>query len=150
HGRRPSVQGYDDLDAELDGLVRQVREWLDGDVEPTAIGIAARNNFLLGKAKARLKDAGIQAYQVGGKSPGVRLGTMHKMKGIEFRCIAVIGVDETTMPTASAITPADEDPKAHAQDVQKERCLLFVACTRARDHLYVSYSGAPSEFLPSA
>ncbi|WP_395108875.1 UvrD-helicase domain-containing protein [Actinomadura sp. SCN-SB] len=148
HGRRPSVVAYDDPDAELDGLVRQVREWLDDGVEPTAIGVAARTRYLLARATARLKEAGIKAYQVGGRSRGVRVGTMHKMKGLEFRCVAVIGVDAGTLPAPSAITREDEDPKAHAQDVQKERCLLFVACTRARDHLYVSYAGEPSEFLP--
>ena len=31
--------------------------------------------------------------------------------------------------------------------VARVRCLLFVACTRARDHLYLSYSGSPSPFL---
>lgn len=31
-----------------------------------------------------------------------------------------------------------------------ERCLLFVACTRARDGLYVSWSGEPSPFLVEA
>jgi superfamily I DNA/RNA helicase len=71
------------------------------------------------------------------------------MKGLEFRCVAVIGVDEGTVPSASAIAPEGEDTKAHAQDVQKERCLLFVACTRARDHLYVSYAAKPSGFLPA-
>lgn len=38
-------------------------------------------------------------------------------------------------------------PEQRGQDLQRERCLLFVACTRARDHLYVSYSGSPSPFL---
>ena len=36
---------------------------------------------------------------------------------------------------------------AHAQDLQRERCLLFVALTRARDHLYISYHGSPGAFL---
>lgn len=45
------------------------------------------------------------------------------------------------------MTPADTDPVAHAQDLQRERCVLFVACTRARDHLYLSYNGRPSPFL---
>jgi ATP-dependent exoDNAse (exonuclease V) beta subunit len=39
-------------------------------------------------------------------------------------------------------TDAATDPIAHAQDLQREGCLLFVACTRARDHLYVSYNGS--------
>ncbi|MFG2015890.1 UvrD-helicase domain-containing protein [Actinomadura geliboluensis] len=148
HGRRPVVKAYPDRDAELDGLVEQVRAWLDADVEAGAIGVAARYVWVARKAAKRLKEAGITAYQVPSKSPGVQVGSMHKMKGLEFRCIAVIGADEKSLPSAKAVTPEGEDPKAHAQDVQKERCLLFVASTRARDHLYVSYSGSPSPFLP--
>ena len=34
--------------------------------------------------------------------------------------------------------------------MMSERCLLFVACTRARDSLYVSWSGEPSSFLTEA
>lgn len=40
-------------------------------------------------------------------------------------------------------------PNAQGRLTWRTRCLLFVACTRARDHLCVSYSGSPSPFLPS-
>jgi superfamily I DNA/RNA helicase len=72
---------------------------------------------------------------------------MHGMKGLEFQAVAVIGVARGMVPAPSAVTPASEDALTHAQDLQQERCVLFVACTRARDHLYVSYTGEPSEFL---
>jgi superfamily I DNA/RNA helicase len=72
---------------------------------------------------------------------------MHGMKGLEFQAVAVIGVADGIVPAPNAVTPAAEDPVAHAQDLQRERCLLFVACTRARDHLYISYTGTPSPFL---
>ena len=72
---------------------------------------------------------------------------MHGMKGLEFQAVAVIGVEQGTVPAPAAITPENEDAVAHAQDLQQERCVLFVACTRARDHLYVSYTGTASEFL---
>jgi superfamily I DNA/RNA helicase len=72
---------------------------------------------------------------------------MHGMKGLEFQAVAVIGVDRSAVPAPSAVTPAAEDPLAHSQDLQRERCVLFVACTRARDHLYVSFAGEPSMFL---
>lgn len=149
HGRRPVVKRFDDADKELDGLVEQVRTWIDGGVEAGAIGVAARYNYVAKKAVERLRGAGVKAYHVPSKTPGVQVGSMHKMKGLEFRCIAVIGADEKSLPSSTALTPEEEDPKAHAQDVQKERCLLFVACTRARDHLYVSYTAAPSPFLPA-
>jgi superfamily I DNA/RNA helicase len=51
------------------------------------------------------------------------------------------------VPAAAALTPAEDDPVAHEHDLQRERCLLFVACTRARDHLYLSYTGQPSPFI---
>ena len=44
--------------------------------------------------------------------------------------------------------PVSGDRRHANQDLLQERCVLFVACTRARDHLYVSYSGQPSPFLP--
>lgn len=72
---------------------------------------------------------------------------MHRMKGLEFQAVAVIGVAGGTVPAPGTVTRAADDPFAHPQDLQRERCLLFVACTRAQDHLYVSYSGVPSPFL---
>jgi superfamily I DNA/RNA helicase len=73
---------------------------------------------------------------------------MHAMKGLEFRAVAVIGVEEGVVPDPATIATDDGDPLARAQNVQRERCVLFVACTRARDHLYVSHTGAPSPLLP--
>jgi len=72
---------------------------------------------------------------------------MHAMKGLEFQAVAVIGVEQGLVPDPAAVTPQSEDAVAHAQDLQRERCVLFVACTRARDHLYISAAGEPSMFL---
>ena len=48
----------------------------------------------------------------------------------------------------TAITPESEDPVGYAQDLQRERCVLFVACTRARDHLSVSGTGHFTNSVP--
>lgn len=72
---------------------------------------------------------------------------MHSFKGLEFRCVAVIGVHDLAPPNPSALTPPDVDRLQHGADLMAERCLLFVACTRARDGLYVSWHGRPSVFL---
>jgi superfamily I DNA/RNA helicase len=73
---------------------------------------------------------------------------MHGMKGLEFRCVAVVGASRDHLPLPQAITPESEDAVRHGLDVQQERCLLFVACTRARERLRVSWAGEPSEFIP--
>lgn len=136
HGRRPVVRGYRDWAAELAGAREQIREWVDTGVEPHAIGVAARTG-----AKVRDLRAALDGF------PGIRVDTMHLMKGMEYRCVLVAGVDAATIPSAGALTSREEDPVAHEQDLQRERCLLFVACTRARDALNVSYSGTKSPFL---
>jgi superfamily I DNA/RNA helicase len=149
HGRRPEVHAAQTRDAELAALVERVRGWKDEGIEPHAIGVAARSGYLEKQASAALEAAGIRTVSLAAKSKkdAVRVGTMHRMKGLEFQAVAVIDVADGTIPAPAAVTPVAEDPLAHAQDLQRERCLLFVACTRARDHLFISYSGSPSPFL---
>jgi hypothetical protein len=45
------------------------------------------------------------------------------------------------------VVVAADNPAARAQELQCERCPLFVVLSRARDHLYISHSGSPSTFL---
>jgi hypothetical protein len=150
HGRRPTVKGAASREEELAALARQIRAWLDSGLEAHAIGIAARAGHVVKQARDALRAGGISTLALTTQSAksAVRAGTMHGMKGLEFQAVAVIGVEQGTVPAGSAVTPSAEDPLAHDQDLQRERCVLFVACTRARDHLYVSYTGHPSPFLP--
>lgn len=150
-GRRPVIRHFDDRMDELAALVERVRVWLGEGVEPHAIGIAARTTSLVRQITAELSAARIPTVSpTAAASPGsVRAGTMHGMKGLEFGRVGVIGVADGVVPLARAVTPDSTDAVAHAHDLQRERCLLFVACTRARDDLYVSYTGDPSPFLPA-
>lgn len=150
HGMPPETRGFSSMDAELDHLASTIQGWLDSGVGPDEIGVAARSNKLAQRVVASLTSHGIAAGVLStGKSVegAVSAGTMHRMKGLEFRCLAVVGVGEHQIPPANAVTPADEDKTTHNRDLQRERCLLFVACTRAREQLAVSFHGAPSQFL---
>jgi superfamily I DNA/RNA helicase len=133
HGRRPEVHSSRTRKDELTDLVRRVRGWLAEGIEPHAIGVAARAAYLAKQAREALEAEGIPTVSLAakGKKHAVRAGTMHGMKGLEFQAIAAIGVAEGMVPAPAAVTPADADPVAHAQDLQRERCVLFVACTRA-------------------
>lgn len=62
----------------------------------------------------------------------------------------MLGVSEGAVPFAREITPREADAPQHEAGLLRERCLLFVACTRAREALSVTWSGAPSPFLPHA
>jgi hypothetical protein len=150
HGQPPQVRRAASRSQEFALLSKKVRSWLAAGFEPGAIGIAARSAGLVRQAREALAADGLDTTSISGRdgTVGVRAGTMHALKGLEFRAVAVIGVEEDVVPDPAAITAGDGDPLAQAQDLQRERCVLFVACTRARDHLYVSHAGDPSPFLP--
>ncbi|MDR7304199.1 DEAD/DEAH box helicase [Haloactinomyces albus] len=148
-GEPPETASFTDKPAEIAGIVDRVRGWLATGVSAETIGISSRTGQF-GKDIAKgLEAAGIDTAQLGGDAgqAGVRIGTMHKMKGLEFRCVIVADVGARVVPMPSAITDESVDPQQHQQDLQSERNLLFVACTRARDLLCVSWHGQPSEFL---
>jgi superfamily I DNA/RNA helicase len=76
----------------------------------------------------------------------VSISTMHQAKGLEFRAVAVMACDDEIMPLQARI-----ETVADAADLEEvyntERYLLYVACTRARDHLLVTSVDPASEFL---
>ncbi|MFD5448460.1 UvrD-helicase domain-containing protein [Streptomyces sp. NPDC003470] len=152
HGRRPHTAGYASEQEEITALVTRVQDWVAQGVRPAEIGVCARFNVLLDKTYDKLAAAGVPVVRVkenpGAEVDGVRLATMHAMKGLEFRCVAVLGVTAGAVPFGREVTPASVDFLQHESDLLRERCLLFVACTRAREALAVSWSGTSSPFIP--
>jgi DNA helicase-2/ATP-dependent DNA helicase PcrA len=59
------------------------------------------------------------------------LSTIHSAKGLEWRAVFVIGLVDGRFPSFHTLREAD--------DVEEERRLLYVAVTRAKEHLYLSY-----------
>lgn len=149
HGPQPDVVGHTNRNDELAGLADAVQSWMNHGLSANDIGVAARTRRLAVEAAKRLRAAGLPTVDLreGGDDDGIRVGTMHRMKGLEFRAVAVAGADAGNVPLKYAICDAEADPVQHRRDLQRERCLLFVACTRARDMLHVSWAGEPSPFL---
>ena len=71
------------------------------------------------------------------------------MKGLEFQRVAIVDVHDRTIPNPAGLTDSADDPARAEADLRRELCLLYVAATRARDELWVSWSGKPSRFLGS-
>ena len=71
---------------------------------------------------------------------------MHLATGLEFRTVVVMACDDEILPLQERIETVGDD--ADLQEVyDTERHLLYVACTRARDHLMVTSVDPASEFL---
>ncbi|MFD0851215.1 UvrD-helicase domain-containing protein [Actinomadura adrarensis] len=151
HGPTPELVGTATKTDELRTLTAKVRTWLNAGVEPGEIGVAARSGPLAQEAARALEQAGIPARHLsrnqGLVEDRVPTMTMHRMKGLEFRCVAVIGAGEHQLPDPRSVRSVEDDELTHAHDLQRELCTLYVACTRAREVLHISWHGDPSPFL---
>ena len=67
----------------------------------------------------------------------VTVATIHSVKGLEFKCVFVAGLDEKILPIARSISEDDE--------LEEERRLMYVAITRAKERLYLTR--ASSRFM---
>lgn len=126
--------------------------WLR-EVPAASICVAARTNDLVkNRYKRLLEAAGVACAVVAtdfddARAPdAVRLSTMHRMKGLEFPRVLLAGVQHGTVPPTITLA----DAAAQADHELQERCLLYVASTRARDELVVTGFGGPSALLGPA
>ncbi|MEU6931011.1 UvrD-helicase domain-containing protein [Streptomyces sp. NPDC046374] len=78
----------------------------------------------------------------------VRIGTMHRFKGLEFQRVFLTSVGEGQVPRQSIEQYRLANPDRYRLEEQRARSLVFVAATRARDELVVTWSGKASRFLP--
>jgi hypothetical protein len=148
-GLAPEVVHHATEKAEDAFIVQRVRAWLEAGRAPSHICITARTNKLVEKRYAEiLRDAGMAVQIIktdeSKLGEGVRLATMHRIKGLEFPCVLIAGITAGTMPL-DLKSLADET--ARKDHLDTERRLLFVAATRARDELVVTGFGTESEFL---
>ena len=76
----------------------------------------------------------------------VSIMPMHLAKGQEFRAVVVVACDDEVIPLQVRIETVGDD--ADLQEVyDTERHPLYLACTRARDHLLVTATDPAAEFL---
>ena len=75
-------------------------------------------------------EAGDNQAQAG--QDAIQLMTVHSAKGLEFDCVFITGLEESLFPHENSVTDAD--------GLEEERRLMYVAITRARKRLYLSFS----------
>ena len=143
--------------SELVSSARQFENEFDPDSDPASFpgaeaareGRLAQIPPLLAMLRAYLESIALvaDADAVDPEQGSVTLMTLHAAKGLEFKAVAIIGLEEGLLPHSRA--------QASDAELEEERRLFFVGITRAMRHLQVSSSryrtirGIPERTIPS-
>lgn len=109
-------------------LLNSIKEWMEtpfdeesGEAGDKSLGSYLQQITLLTDQDKKDPDADV-----------VKLMTIHAAKGLEFDCVLVGGLEEQLFPNAMSIN--------NREDLEEERRLFYVAITRARKKLWISYA----------
>ncbi len=150
-GPEPVISACDDFVKECETVTTRITSLTNAGVSPASICIVARTNDLVAQYEGALASKGIETYRIRRSSSdnrrkaGVRLATMHRVKGLEFDHVLVVGVNDGIVPLSVAMLA--DNPFEVAENEGRERALLYVAATRAKQSLAVSSFGMPSPFV---
>jgi DNA helicase II / ATP-dependent DNA helicase PcrA len=115
-------------------LLNSIKEWIetpmneeDGEVGDKSLGAYLQQITLLTDADEKDADADV-----------VKLMTVHAAKGLEFQCVFVAGLEEMLFPSGLSINTREE--------LEEERRLFYVAITRAKNRLWLTYANTRYRF----
>jgi superfamily I DNA/RNA helicase len=150
NGPDPEVIELDSQAKESSVVAKWLGERIADRLSPHEIAVFVRSAAEMPRAQAAVSTAKlpfkILDEHVETVSGNVSLCTMHLAKGLEFRAVAVIACDDEIVPSQERIEAAGDDTDLK-EIYETERHLLYVACTRARDHLLITCTAPGSEFL---
>ena len=118
-------------------------------LELAEMAIFSRTNADLQTIQAALTRNKVKSQIIareGASGDGVRLGTLHRAKGLEFKAVFVVNVSDEQVPQRSLLQNV-QDQQLRSDLLERERQLLYVGLTRARDEAILTWVGYPSRFL---
>lgn len=149
NGPSPELIACENQAAELDAVAAKIKAWLaEDDVEPESIAVLTRSQddrdrFVRGLGE---RSVTVRALDKNTPSPGYPLVlTMHRGKGMEFSRVILSGADDKHVPSPATLKNVPDEERAEA--LLRERSLLYVASSRARDAMVVTWSGKRTELL---
>ncbi|GAA4847109.1 3'-5' exonuclease [Luteimicrobium xylanilyticum] len=126
----------------------RLKRWIDDGDTPDELGVLVRSTRDVDTLLESIRSFGVPVQAVANRerppAAKVALMTMHRAKGMEFRRVIMLGMAAGARPSSAALPEADQ-----ADAMQRQRSLIYVAATRARDELVVMWSGRRSSLVPS-
>lgn len=151
-GPKPILNGLGSVGEELDFAAETVARWsaAQGHDQLETFAVLVRDSRQRDLVVTGLSERGVlvRAVDRDQLNPGTPVVmTMHRAKGTEFAKVLLFGVSHGSVPIALKDYEFSDDDLADA--LLRERSLLYVAASRARDELVVTWSGRPSDLMPN-
>jgi mRNA-degrading endonuclease RelE of RelBE toxin-antitoxin system len=150
NGPAPVVKKLGSQQEEIATVSAWIADRSKEGVVPHEIGVFVRSDTELPRARAAVAQTGLPFKvldeHVETAHGHVSVSTMHLAKGLEFRAVVVMACDDEVIPLQARIETVSDDSDLE-EVYNTERHLLYVACTRARDHLLATSVNPASEFL---
>jgi superfamily I DNA/RNA helicase len=138
HGPAPEVKSLASVASEAEVVRQAVATWLAEGIAAREIGLFVRTSQLVARARSAI--TGLAG------ADEIMAAPMSLAKGLEFRAVIVMACNEGVLPLDERV--ADAADEAELDDIyEAERRLLYVACTRAREHLLLTGVTPVSEYL---
>jgi mRNA-degrading endonuclease RelE of RelBE toxin-antitoxin system len=150
HGTPPEQNVYSSFTEEVDAIVEVIESLIAAGAKSNEICLVARTNNLRNDYSSALNGSGFQTYEIktngseDRNAEGIRVATMHRVKGLEFQHLFVAGVNDGVVPLGVV---QSDDPVEIREFELSERALLHVAMTRAIKSLVVTSYGKASKFI---
>ena len=150
NGPPPLIRVVDSTDEESATIGRWLADRAAQGVAPGEMAVFVRSSVELPRARSAVEAAALPFTMLDDDVKTVRdrvsIGVMPLSKGLEFRAVVVMACDDEVIPLQARIEAVTDDGDLE-EVYDTERHLLYVACTRARDHLLVTGVDPASEFL---
>lgn len=149
HGAFPEAHLAKSFSEEIDWICTQVDALRTAGYATQDICVVARTNDLAENYAQALKAQGIAVHPISrnrSDNPdieGVRIATMHRVKGLEFKAVFIAGLQQDNFP----LPAPQEDPLQQKVHLAQEKALFYVAASRAGNLLFISASGQFSKLL---
>ena len=151
-GPEPEVVFFKTQEDEINKIAQIIQELISNKQLQQSICIAVRTAQILSRYKRSLENRGIRLYEIKPNNcdqqeiAGVRIATMHRVKGLEFDHMILGSINDDIIPLQTALGHAN-DPVSYREADNIERSLLYVAASRAKKTLHVLGYGKPSRYL---
>ena len=154
HGVAPITKNFASIQKEMDFIIDYLNQLSKKEDRLNNICLVARTHKILQRYEKGLQASGILTYLIrrsqaeDHRAEGIRLATMHRVKGLEFDRMIIAGVNNGLVPFESN-RHNSEDSVIRKETAIQERALLYVAATRAKKEVVVTSFGEASRFLNS-